>query len=325
MTSTYQAAFSTFRKAGYSENAATEMMRKSVRLANDARESFICKNPVEIVKVALSLGPFGATLSPPQEFAGNYPPPYGPMGHSERDDIYNTFRMKDTESEKKSIEALARFHLERLLVFARDLETWGMIDIIAFETVPLVREAFAIRKAMLDLKSTLAAEGVDFVPKPWWISFVLPGGKSPQKTSEGQLKTVQDIFHTTFLEKMMSDDERELPRPTGIGINCTAPEFIAALVHDYTRALESLNILGSSRPWLILYPDAGDTYDIMTRSWSVAPRDVKNSWAVVLKNAIHMAQTEQQDLWAGFVLGGCCRTDPNLIQRLREQIISPGG
>lgn len=299
-------------------------MRNSVRLANDARESFICENSGEIVKVALSLGPFGATLSPTQEFVGYYPPPYGPMKYSERDDIYNSFQMHDTENEEKSIEALARFHLERLLVFARDSETWGAIDIIAFETVPLVREAFAIRKAMLYLECTLAAEGIEFVQKPWWISFVLPGGKSPQKSNEGQCKTIQEIFHTTFLAKMASDDDRELPRPTGIGINCTAPEFIPSLVHEYTHALQCLDISGSLRPWLILYPDAGDTYDILTRSWSVGSRDVKHSWVTGLKDVIHAAQTEHQSIWGGLVLGGCCRTGPDLIQRLREQIISLG-
>ncbi|KAG6880341.1 hypothetical protein C0992_011092 [Termitomyces sp. T32_za158] len=318
------AAASTFWKAGYSETVAADTMRKSVRLANDARELFICENSSEIVKVALSLGPFGATLSPPQEFAGYYPPPYGPMEYSERDDIYNSFPMHDTESEEKSIEALARFHLERLLVFARDLEIWGMIDIIAFETVPLVREAFAIRKAMHDLKSILVGEGVDFVQKPWWISFVLPGGKLPQRNNEGQCKTIQDIVHTTFLAQMVSGNDKELPRPVGIGINCTAPEFIPSLVHEYSHALKSLDISSSSRPWLILYPDAGDTYDILTRSWLVASRDVKHSWAVSLKNVLHVTQTEQPGIWGGFVLGGCCRTDPNLIQSLRQQIISMG-
>ncbi|KAG6862271.1 hypothetical protein C0995_002202 [Termitomyces sp. Mi166 len=318
MTSTYQAAVSTFKEAGYSEIVATDTMLKSVHLANEARESFIRENSGEIVKIALSLGPFGATLSPPQEFAGYYTPPYGPMRSSETGNICNSFPTDDTEGEEKSIEALARFHLERLLVFARDPETWRQIDIVAFETVPLVREAFAIRKAMLDLNDTLAVEGADYVQKPWWISFVLPGGKSPQKNTEGQYKTVQDIVSTTLSAKMAGGN-REVPRPSGIGINCTAPEFIPTLVNDYVCAVESLDILGL-RPWLVLYPDAGDVYDTLTRSWLIPSKDAKRSWAVDLKNVVHVAQTEQQSVWGGLVIGGCCRTDPDLIQRLREQL-----
>ncbi|KAG5342979.1 hypothetical protein C0989_005928 [Termitomyces sp. Mn162] len=318
----YQAAVTTFKKAGYSKIVATDTMVKSVHLANEARETFVHENPGQDVKIALSLGPFGATLSPPQEFAGYYPPPYGPMGYLQSDDMYNSFRTDDTEGEEKSIEALARFHLERLLVFARDPETWGMIDIVAFETVPLVREAFAIRKAMVDLKNTLTAEGIEFVQKPWWISFVLPGGQSPQKTNEGQCKTVLDIVYTTFSARMASGD-RELPRPSGIGINCTAPEFISGLVDEYAHAIKSLDTPGCLRPWLIIYPDAGDVYDILTRSWLVASKDAKHSWAVDLKNVVHAAQTEQYGVWSGFVVGGCCRTGPDLIQRLKE-LVFPG-
>ncbi|KAG6837711.1 hypothetical protein H0H93_003513 [Arthromyces matolae] len=310
MTATYQAAVDTFKKAGYTEIEAQESMLRCVRLAKQARQSFVTENSHtgQIVRIALSLGPFGATLSPPQEFNGYYPPPYGPMGQStDIKNLRNCFDEDDKENEERSIEALTLFHLERLLIFARDPETWRTIDIIAFETVPLVREALAIRKAMLDLKRTIIAEGIAFVEKPWWISFVLPSGKSPQGATAADLTRVALSATTTW-------NDVDLPRPMGIGINCTAPRFICGLANEFAESVKLLR--PPYRPWLVLYPDAGDIYNISTRSWFTPPNDTALSWAVTLKTAIDTAK--EQGVWQGVAAGGCCRVGPDLIQELSD-------
>ncbi|KAG6830162.1 hypothetical protein H0H92_001891 [Tricholoma furcatifolium] len=309
MTSTYQASFETFKKAGFSDVEARETMLKSVHLANEARSSFEGQETT-VVKIALSLGPFGATLSPPQEFGGFYPPPYGPMGYSEAETLYNTFD-EDTDDDRQSILALTQFHLERLLVFARDPETWKIIDIVAFETVPLLREAVAIRHAMLALKDTLISEGETFVEKPWWISFVFPGGKFPQRSREDQCPAVCDVVQAALEEKL-------LPVPTGIGINCTAPEFIYDLSTEFTGSVEQLQVSTSYHPWLVLYPDGGDVFDAATRSWMVASADKKDAEAVSLKKAVHAAE-QCRGIWDGVVVGGCCRTGPDFVERVARQ------
>ncbi|KAG6842073.1 hypothetical protein C0991_002727 [Blastosporella zonata] len=104
------------------------------------------------------------------------------------------------EGEQTSIDALSQFHLKRL-IFARDPETWKKIDIIA--TAPLVREALAIRKAMLSLKDTLAAENMETMEKISWLSCVFLGGR------------------------FLTQDS-----PTGIGINWTALKVIPDLLRE---------------------------------------------------------------------------------------------
>jgi len=189
LISTYQCSSFTFDKAGYSAENAREIMSKCVRLADEARSRFGAERretrstesaaPEEsdtAVKIALSLGPFGAGLSPAQEFVGYYSPPFGPRGYTPGGGNCNAFA-KDDEGRRKEDEAtaaLAQFHFERLCVFADDEATWDVLDFIAFETVPLVREIRAIRMAMANLERNAIKR------KPWWISFVFPEGKFPE-------------------------------------------------------------------------------------------------------------------------------------------------
>ncbi|GLB37084.1 putative homocysteine S-methyltransferase [Lyophyllum shimeji] len=286
LTDTYQASFETFEKAGYSHWEAKEAFLRSVHLADQARASFVSltTEPSVIVKLGLSLGPFGAGLSPGQEYDGYYPPPYGPAAYSDKEPNRNSFDKDAVEDERRSIQALAKFHLDRLLVFARDPETWKMIDVIAFETIPLVREVAAIRQAMSSLKDALAAEGVDFVPKPWWTSFVLPNGRCPQtQFPGGPNMTVRDLVSAALAGTPTDHATDFFLTPTGIGINCTSPALIPELVQEISWAVEKLRGTQEHAPWLVLYPDGGDIYDTNTRSWVVASQDKKDSWAVNLK------------------------------------------
>ncbi|KAF5385996.1 hypothetical protein D9615_002537 [Tricholomella constricta] len=325
LTSTYQGSEETFRKAGYSDFEATNTMLKAIHLANDARTSFLNESDPDVaVKIALSLGPFGASLSPAQEFDGFYPPPYGPIGFSDMKPMYNAFDEDDVEAEQESIHALAQFHLDRLLIFARDPEAWSIIDIIAFETVPLVREVKAIRMAMLSLKETMAAEGVDLAPKPWWITFVLPNGKCPQtQFAGGPHLTVQDLVFAALLWKPSEQTLGLLgaePTPTGIGINCTSPELISGLAREMSAAVEQLHAPTREAPWLVLYPNGGDIYDLITRSWVLASDDKRHTWALDLKKTIDVEFWDRPGVWAGVVVGGCCRTGPGLIRQLHDEL-----
>ncbi|KAJ7762510.1 Homocysteine S-methyltransferase [Mycena metata] len=160
LTSTYQCSLSTFANAGYSHTDAREIMSKCVQLAAEARSRFnderanssVPDQPdgeldEHAIKIALSLGPFGAGLSPAQEFDGYYPPPFGPRGYTHGGDNRNAFSKDDQgrKGEEEATAALAQFHLERLRVFADDKAAWDALDFIAFETVPVVREIRAAR------------------------------------------------------------------------------------------------------------------------------------------------------------------------------------
>ncbi|KAG5653052.1 hypothetical protein H0H81_002569, partial [Sphagnurus paluster] len=325
----YQASSSTFKSAGYTEAQARHTMLESIRLADKARKDFLDEKRQSqgAPKIALSLGPFGASLSPAQEFDGYYPPPYGPVEFSEEGHLYNCFDEGDMEGEQKSIEALAKFHLDRLLVFAQDRETWAKVDILAFETVPLVREVKAIRKAMRSLESISAAEGAT-APKPWWISFVLPNGKCPQTQRRGGPRlTVGDLVSAALVWTPRDATDFDgtsgpLPTPTAVGINCTSPELIPGLVTEITLAVDSFRASLPTSPWLVLYPNGGDVYDIISRSWILASEDKKHSWAVDLKQTVHSVSQDHSGVWGGFIIGGCCRTGPDLISRLKEELSS---
>lgn len=93
--------------------------------------------------VALSLGSYGATMIPSQEYTGSYPP------------------------ELANIDGLYKFHMDRILCFFED-NTWNDINIVAFETLPRLEEIEAVRLVMGKLETKLKTR------KRFWISCVFP-------------------------------------------------------------------------------------------------------------------------------------------------------
>ncbi|KAF3762824.1 Homocysteine S-methyltransferase [Cryphonectria parasitica EP155] len=89
--------------------------------------------------VALSLGPYGSTMIPGQEYSGSY------------DDAHN--------DEKK----LCSWWADRLSLFSGD-EIVGRVSYVACETLPRLDEISAVRRAISN-----------FTSKPCWIACVFPG------------------------------------------------------------------------------------------------------------------------------------------------------
>ncbi|KAF9461263.1 Homocysteine S-methyltransferase [Collybia nuda] len=329
LTSTYQCSLSTYRRAGYSDMDAIISMRDAVRLAGEAKVIYAKEKLDSVVKIALSLGPFGASLIPAQDFDGCYPPPFGPAEYSASASNYNSFS-GDVEMENAAVEALTQFHLERLLIFARDPTVWGMIDCVAFETIPLVREVKAIRQAMSLLLRELSADDLLFKGKPWWISFVFPDGQCPERQYTGGMPvTASDMVYAALQWEPapVKDATRRvaiMPIPSGIGINCTPLKFFAALVNEMSEARISMRGPQDSKPWLVLYPNGGDTYDPVSRTWSVREESNKHSWAIDFGRLVkEISSTIIPNVWSGVVCGGCCRTVPEDIIAL-SQVLSLG-
>ncbi|KAJ1304700.1 hypothetical protein OPQ81_005839 [Rhizoctonia solani] len=298
LTATYQCAFETFTRAGYTRDQAVAITHKAIALAVQAREEYMNTAPsgTPTPRIALSLGPFGATLSPAAEFSGIYPPPYGP---SQPETFFTGEQASDDEKIAES--ALFEFHLQRISMLASSKETWDAIDIVAFETVPLLREARAIRRAM----SALAATNPSLRIPPWWISFNFPDGVLPEQTSEGSNYTAGDALKTCF-------ERNETAVPNAFGINCTQVKHLRqclSLVNDALRDLGNdwhtkepeFSILNPQRassnlgPALVLYPNGGRVYDPTTMSWFPAvPTSSKteglsesDAWAVDLAEVVH--------------------------------------
>ncbi|OCH91677.1 Homocysteine S-methyltransferase [Obba rivulosa] len=313
LSATYQCAFETFARAGYSRRDATRLMRKAVQLAAEARRRYQeelaqAAAPSRAVRIALSLGPYGATLSPAQEFDGFYPPPFGPKAYTSSGENWNA--ILDTEEERASIDALTAFHLERLRVFAEDTEVWNTIDFVAFETVPLLREVKAVRRAVALLQNEMGAW-----LRPWWITTVYSDGQFPEQGQPGGDKiSVQRVVEAALC------DDLSLPAalPPGLGINCTNVTHLTTVLYAMTHAVQAICATGRLAPFLVLYPNRGDVFDPETQLWHHAGAEQKGEeWAARFWHAV--TPILRRRVWHGAILGGCCKTGPDEIAALSNQ------
>ena len=126
-TCSYQASFEGFLEEGYSNKEAESCLRKSIQLALNAKNN--CKRGG--LKVAFSMGCYGAYLANGSEFTGMYP---------------------DYVTEETIID----FHLKKFNA-VKSLD----FDILLFETVPCLLEARAINILLKEID----------IKKPIWMSF----------------------------------------------------------------------------------------------------------------------------------------------------------
>jgi homocysteine S-methyltransferase len=126
---------------------------------------------------------------------------------------------------------------------------------------------------------------------PAWISFSC---RSELEVCEGQ--PLAECFAAAGASEAVA----------AVGINCTSPRFVSGLLKSARGATEKPTVV---------YPNSGETWDARRQAWtgeSAAP--------------IEELAPEWRRLSAR-ILGGCCRTTPETIGRLRavlsgEQIIS---
>jgi homocysteine S-methyltransferase len=137
-TASYQASVPGFRRAGLSEEQARDMLRRSVLLADEARDAF-WSDPANRAGrhrplVAASVGPYGAYLANGAEYTGAY----------------------DLDE-----RGLFAFHRERFMILA-DTEA----DLLACETIPSAVEARALLALLAERPSVRA-----------WLSFSCRDGE----------------------------------------------------------------------------------------------------------------------------------------------------
>ena len=240
ITASYQASIAGFMKRGLNESESIDLIKKSVRLAIEARDEFWSdeSNRVGRLKpfIAASIGPYGAYLADGSEYRGNY-------GLSEKD--------------------LIDFHRPRM----RALIEAGA-ELLACETIPCLIEAQALAKLLKEFPNSMA-----------WFSF---SARDEKHISEGQM----------FVECVKELEDH--PQIAALGINCTSPRHIPALIRDAKKA--------TNKP-ILVYPNSGETYDATKNDWDGQP--------------VYESFGEQAKDWyaAGArLIGGCCRTTPEDIQ-----------
>ena len=131
-TASYQASFPGCRRLGMSDKETEELLKKTVKIAIEARAGFTLESGAEnlgsLPLIAASIGPYGAYLADGSEYRGDY-------------DV--------------SEAVLHEFHDKRLRIMQ---ETDA--DLIACETIPNIEEA--------EVLSELLENGGG---KPTWVSF----------------------------------------------------------------------------------------------------------------------------------------------------------
>ncbi len=156
-------------------------------------------------------------------------------------------------------DALADFHRQRLQILAA-----SGADLLACETIPCLREALVLAKLLQQFPALSA-----------WISF-----------------SCRDGAHTCEGESIAAcaAQLRGFAQIAAVGVNCTAPQYIASLLR---------HLRGATDMPLVIYPNSGESYDASAKQWCGEPGALPFS--------------EMARLWhaeGARLIGGCCRTGP---------------
>jgi homocysteine S-methyltransferase len=166
---------------------------------------------------------------------------------------------------------LMGFHRARMAVLAA-----SGADILACETIPSLLEATALAKLLKEFPSVTA-----------WISFSARDGVH---VNNGE----------TFAECVQALEP--FPQVIAVGVNCTAPQFIA----DLLRSARGL----TQKP-IAVYPNSGETYNPTLKRWS--GEETCQSFATDARTWFEAGAN---------LIGGCCRTNPEHIRTLKLELSS---
>lgn len=281
LTATYQLSLEVFEEANANGSSAQiqKAVEDSVRIAEDAKQAH--------AQVALSVGPYGATMRPSQEYSGQYDPK---MNH---------------------LDPLYQWHLVRLRAFVESIADFHRrVGFVALETVPRIDEIKALRMAM--------ANCPEFAKIPFWISCLYPGDSDtlPEGT------TAEDA-----VEAMLSTGVTgAVPWGIGINCTKVwkLQSLVEKYESTIQKMLEKGEI--DTWPSLVLYPDGtnGEIYDSSLKEWVLPNGGIKEgggSWEDQVADIVR--GTRKRGRWPTVVVGGCCMASAEHIRRLRRTLL-PG-
>ncbi len=165
---------------------------------------------------------------------------------------------------KAGFDDIKSFHKERIEIIEKETP-----DLYALETVPVLSEALAVSELLCEMN----------IQTPMWISFSCC---DYEHISDGT-EISECVRKLDCLENVAA-----------IGINCTQPKYIESLIR---------NIRTATRKDIIVYPNSGEQYDPLTKTWSGSSEEFLSS---VMK--WHAA--------GATIIGGCCRTTPADIRKI---------
>jgi len=166
-----------------------------------------------------------------------------------------------------SKEALMTFHKKRLETLID-----AAPDLLGIETIPCLIEAKAILELLMPYPERYA-----------WVSF---SAKDGEHINSGE--TIEEC--ATWADTM--------PQIAAVGINCTDPKFVPELISRIKAVTD--------KP-IIVYPNTGESYDPIDKSWHGHHHVTTYSQA---------AKRWQEG--GAKLIGGCCRTSPEDIQEIAK-------
>lgn len=178
-----------------------------------------------------------------------------------------------------SLEQLVKFHQSRLDIFLATPDN-ATVDFIVFETIPSYLEAQAIKK-IVEANSKLPPVAVAFQCRS--ESQIADG--TPVIKALGQFDGLEQVFAT--------------------GFNCTKPKF----VEDLLRTFHEHN----KDKVLIVYPDGGEEWNAVARSWDTSSKIPEESFGCMMAGSIKKYGPK-------IIVGGCCGTVPRHIKNIIQFI-----
>ncbi len=278
-TASYQVSRMGYAEFGLDPARADAALLRSVALAHEAATAFPGRRTV----IAASLGPHGAALHNGAEYHGNYTCTFNDLVefHRQRIRVFaNAGRaravLKGTgfspyDHAAKPTRALAPEETSHEIVKGSEVDP----DILAFETLPSLAEAEAIGQALAP-HPELAA----------WFAFTCPD--------------YEHVAHGELL-RQCAKAVAAFPQTVAIGVNCTHPTLIPALIAELRAA--------SDKP-IVVYPNSGEGWDAQGRCWT--------------GTSDPSAYGEHAAEWfaAGAqIVGGCCRTRPAHIRQVAQALM----
>jgi homocysteine S-methyltransferase len=164
---------------------------------------------------------------------------------------------------------LVQFHRERIDVLASATGIEAP-DLFAFETLPSLEEALAIGEALAPWPNSVA-----------WFSFTC---RDEERVAHGE--PLGDCAEAVA----------RFPQTIAIGVNCTAPAHITALISELRAA--------TGKP-VIVYPNSGEGWDASRRCWTGTGDP--SSYAAMARAWFSAG---------AHIIGGCCRTRPAHIAHI---------
>ncbi|KAJ5182609.1 hypothetical protein N7492_000225 [Penicillium capsulatum] len=283
LTATYQVSpegFARTKTPEHPNGIPTHAIGPFLQTAIDVAERAKVRDSV---KIALSLGPYGACMIPGQEYSGSY------------------------DAEHDSEESLYRWHLERLRLFLNaDGDLLSRVQYVAFETLPRLDEVRAVRRAIRDSGITVL----------FWISCVfpreddcLPDGSSVQQVVQAAVSPLEN----GLVPWGLGINCTKVHKLSGL------IEKFGACVAD---AIAARQIVAAPVLVLYPDGTNGEVYNTTTQTWEkpsgqTEGHDDTRAWETQLAQIVRDATARNH--FQSFLVGGCCKASHSDIQKLREQ------